>query len=307
MAPEPEERIARMAAEGVITPALASRLRASLAYARIGRQDMPRRSDGAWTPRLAVLAFIVLALWILAILLGDASPDEIQSVRAVLHGPGSVAEMNDLLSGVLALFLLVALPAFGWMWLHNGLVGKEQATHAAWAQVESNFQRRADLIPALLETASYYLDYEAETFQSMSDTRAANLDGAVSELVDAQAEATTLIAQHGRQIIDDESALAALENAERALAQRMANFIAVAEGYPELRSCDQYLGLQAQLGGTENRLDLTHMRFNEAVEAYNSSIRRIPTSLVARAGDFRRKAYFKAEPNAIDVPELSFQ
>lgn len=175
VAPEPQERIARMAAEGVITPDQASRLRSSLACAGM-RLAMPRSSDGAWRPGLTVLAFIAFAGWILAILLGDPSAGEIQSVRDVLNGPGSVGEMNDLLSGVFAIVLLVALPVFGWMWVHNSLVGKEEATHAAWA-----------------------------------------------------------------------------------------------------------------------------------VEEYNSSIRKIPASLVARAGNFRRKGYYKAEPDAIDAPELSFQ
>lgn len=306
VAPEPQERIARMAAEGVITPDQASRLRSSLACAGM-RLAMPRRSDGAWRPSLTVLAFIAFAGWILAILLGDPSAGEIQSVRDVLNGPGSVGEMNDLLSGVFAIVLLVALPVFGWMWVHNSLVGKEEATHAAWAQVESNFQRRADLIPALLETISRYLDYEAETFRSVTETRGGNLDEAVNDLVDAQAQAAALIDRHGREIIEDDDALAALEHAERALTARMGNFIAVAESYPELLSSDQFLELQTQVEGTENRINVTRMRFNDAVEEYNSSIRKIPASLVARAGNFRRKGYYKAEPDAIDAPELSFQ
>jgi LemA protein len=306
VAPEPQERIARMAAEGVITPDQAFRLRSSLAFAGM-RLAMPRRPDGAWRPSVAVLAFTAFAIWILAILLGDPPAGEIQGVRDVLNGPGSVGEMNNLFSGVLALVLLVALPVFGWMWVHNTLVGKEEATRAAWAQVESNFQRRADLIPALLETISRYLDYEAETFRSVTETRGGNLGEAVNDLVDAQAEAAALIERHGREIIENDAALAALENAERALTARMGNFIAVAESYPELRSSDQFLELQAQVEGTENRINVTRMRFNDAVEEYNSSIRKVPASLVASAGNFRRKGYYKAEPHAIDAPELSFQ
>ncbi|MEJ2132172.1 MAG: LemA family protein [Gammaproteobacteria bacterium] len=305
MARESEERIARMAAEGVISPELAQRLRASLV--RPSRQDMPRRAAGGWTPLLPDLVFLALALWILAILVGDPSPPDIQNVRDVLNEPGSVGHMNNLVTGIFVLFLVVALPIFGWIWLHNGLVTKEEATHAAWAQVESNFQRRADLIPALLETVSRYLDHEAETFKAVTETRNGNLAQAVGDLVDAQAAAAALMERHGEEIIEDEEALTALESAERVLGARMGSFMAVAESYPELRSSDQFLELQAQLEGTENRINVTRMRFNEAVRAYNSSVRKIPTSLVARVGDFRRKAYFKAEPNAIQPPELSFQ
>lgn len=215
--------------------------------------------------------------------------------------------MNNLVAGILAFFLSVALVVFAWVWMHNTLVANEEATRAAWAQVESNLQRRADLVPALIQTVARYLDYEAETFQSVTQTRGGNLNDAINALVDAQSSAAALRTQHGEQIINDESALSALDGAERALAQRMATFMAVAEGYPELRSSDQFLQLQAQLEGTENRINVTRMRFNATVQKYNSSIRTIPTSLVARVDDFQRKAYFKAEPDATEVPQLSFQ
>ena len=135
VAPEPQERIARMVAQGVITPDQASRLGSSLVSA--GMRPVSRRPDGFWTPRPTVLTFVALGLWIVAILLGDSS-GAIQGVREFVSDPGRVGLMSTVFSGVLALFLLVALPAFGWMWVHNALVGKEDATHSAWAQVTSN-------------------------------------------------------------------------------------------------------------------------------------------------------------------------
>ena len=305
VAPEPQERIARMVAQGVITPEQASRLGSSLVSAGM-RQHVLRRPDGFWTPRPTVLTFVALGLWIVAILLGDSS-GAIQGIRELVSDPGSVLVMSNVFSGMLALFLLVALPAFGWMWVHNALVGKEDATHSAWAQVTSNFQQRADLIPAVLETISRYLDYGVETGKPPAQTRAGHLGETVGDLVDAQAAAAVLLDRHGRDIIEDDDALAALERAERLLTARIGSFIAVAESYPELRSSRQFLELQAQVEGTENRINVTRTRFNASVEEYNSRIRKIPASLVARAGDFRRKGYYKAEPNAIDASELSFQ
>jgi LemA protein len=99
---------------------------------------------------------------------------------------------------------------------------------------------------------------------------------------------------------------AAATTAQQRVGQQMHSFLAVAENYPELRSSDQFLELQAQLEGTENRINVARMRFNESVAAYNSAIRRLPASLVASAGGFQRKAYFQADAESHDDPDLAF-
>jgi len=215
--------------------------------------------------------------------------------------------MNKGISGLLAVALFLIAPLILWMWLHNSLVTKEETVFEAWAQTESNLERRADLIPALVETVSRYLRHEAETLTSVTAQRgAASLAQALDELIAAQKASADIVGEEGSDVISDEAELAALYAAQERVGQRMHSFLAVAESYPELRSSDQFLELQAQLEGTENRINVARMRFNEAVSTYNAAIRRLPASLVAGAGGFERKAYFQADPEAREEPELAF-
>lgn len=218
--------------------------------------------------------------------------------------------MNKTLSAMLGLAMLFVVPLVAWVWMHNTLVAKEERAFEAWAQVESNFQRRADLIPALIDTVSRYLRHESETLRTVTETRAKG-EGtppeAMDALIQAQREASELMERHGRRIVEDEEALTALREAQATISARMDSLLAVVESYPELRSSDQFLELQAQLEGTENRINVARMRFNEAVRSYNADIRRIPANLVARAGNFKRKSYFKAEGEADDAPSLDLR
>jgi len=218
--------------------------------------------------------------------------------------------MNRSLSAVLAIAVLVIIPLVFWVWMHNSLVSREEHVFNAWAQTESNFQRRADLIPALVDTVSRYLKHESETLTAVTAERAgatAGLAKAVDDVIRAQKESAKIASGRGEKIIEEQAPLTALYQAQAAVGRSMTQLLAVAEDYPELRSSDQFLELQAQIEGTENRINVARMRFNEAVRGYNGAIRMLPASLVARVGNFQRKAYFRTEEEARNAPDLQFE
>lgn len=307
-----EERLRRMEADGVLTPTQAARLRDSLDWDGAGVEgdggnaaSPGRKSRGRWLPALIGAAFVA-AFFVLMIGSGveDQAP---QDVAATLNDPGGIGQMNKSFSALLAMGLLLIVPLALWALLHNSLVTREESVLEAWAQTESNLKRRADLIPALVDTVSRYLRHESETLTSVTAQRAdPDLSAALDELVTAQKASAELAQRDGRGIVESETDLAALFAAQQAVGQRMHSFLAVAESYPELRSSDQFLELQAQLEGTENRINVTRMRFNQSVASYNAAIRKLPGSLVARVGGFHRKAYFQAGETAQDAPELAF-
>ena len=307
-----EQRIHRMQADGILTATQAALLRESLAWHDThvpadadAPRHLARRQLARWLPVLFG-GVIIIGFFMLTSGTG-VEPAAPQDVAATLNDPGGIGQMNKGISGLLAVALFLIAPLILWMWLHNSLVTKEETVFEAWAQTESNLERRADLIPALVETVSRYLRHEAETLTSVTAQRgAASLAQALDELIAAQKASADIVGEEGSDVISDEAELAALYAAQERVGQRMHSFLAVAESYPELRSSDQFLELQAQLEGTENRINVARMRFNEAVSTYNAAIRRLPASLVAGAGGFERKAYFQADPEAREEPELAF-
>lgn len=310
MAADAMERIARMERDGTITPAQAEMLRDSLGPRGMGSgaSTAPGRGRRGWLP-WALLAVVVLVA-VAAIANLGGGPAAVQDVTLSLNQPGGHGEMNRSLSALLAVALLLVVPLLLWVWLHNGLVAKEERVFEAWAQTESNFQRRADLIPALVDTVSRYLKHESETLTAVTAERAgatAGLSRAVDDLIRAQKESADIVAGRGGKIIEEQGPLTALYQAQAAVGRTMTQLLAVAEAYPELRSSDQFLELQAQIEGTENRINVARMRFNEAVRGYNGAIRMLPASLVARVGNFQRKAYFRSEEEARNAPDLRFE
>ena len=285
------ERIERMAAAGVITETQAERLLASLESSPEVAPPRERTRPG-WPLALASLAAVVLIL-----LLGGngTDPGMAQDVAATLNEPGSIATMNRNVTNIAGLLLVLVIPFLILAFTYNGLVDREEAVFSAWSDVESTYQRRADLIPRLVESVSRYLEHETATVETVAGSREAALRTAVDELLARQAEsAATLAALSGRPT-NDEAVLAEMSTRDTALRAALGGFRAVAEDYPELRSSDQFLELQAQLEGTENRINVARLRFNNAAEEFNAAIRRLPGSLVAGFGNFQRKAYFKAE------------
>ena len=307
-----EQRIRRMQADGILTATQAELLRESLDWR--GTRDQAETSAAVRHARkpvsrwaLGLLGVIVVTGFFLLTSGSGLEPTAPQDVAATLNDPGGIGQMNKSFSGLLAVALFLIAPLLLWMWLHNSLVTKEETVFEAWAQTESNLERRADLIPALVETVSRYLRHEAETLTSVTAQRGdASLAAALDELIAAQQASAEIVGEDGDSIVEDEDELAALYAAQEMVGRRMHSFLAVAESYPELRSSDQFLELQAQLEGTENRINVARMRFNESVASYNAAIRRLPASLVASAGGFERKAYFQADAEAHEEPELAF-
>ena len=234
-----------------------------------------------------------------------------QNVALSLNDPGTIGAMNRSLTYVLGLSLL-ALPLIAsllWLvWSYNGLIEKEEGVRSAWAQVESNYQRRSDLIPRLVQTVSRYVDHERETLQAVTGQRAAGMNplgDALERILGAEAEAGALAREATGA--EAEALLRRLAQAQQAVDRSLGHLFALAENYPELRAADQFLELQAQLEGAENRINVARLEFNGAVETYNGAIRKLPGSLIAGLGNFTRKAYFEAGENAENAAELQFE
>lgn len=305
-----------MQADGILTEEQSAMLRDSLEWgttATTGNTSEEQlRNRNTLSKRLPMLiaaaTVIAFAAAFYALVIGTGvDPQTPQDVAATMNQPGGIGQMNKGFSGLLAFALLLIVPLVFWALLHNSLVSKEEAVFEAWAQTESNLARRADLIPALVETVSRYLRHESETLTSVTEQRGGgDLEEVLGELIAAQQASADLVRESGGKIVENEAHLAALYAAQQSVGRRMHSIVAVAENYPQLRSSDQFLELQAQLEGTENRINVTRMRFNEAVAAYNAAIRKLPGSLIARVGGFSRKAYFKADDESHEKPAIEF-
>ncbi len=183
---------------------------------------------------------------------------------------------------------LVAIVAIWAIKTYNNLVTAEEKVTSEWANVESQYQRRADLIPNLVATVKGYATHEQET-----------LDAVVS----ARARATQVT-------IDSENLtpekLQEFQAAQGAVGSALGRLLAVAENYPDLKANQNFRDLQEQLEGTENRIQVARQTFNVTAKAYNTSIRRFPTNIVASLFGFDKKAYFEAEAGAEKAPKVEF-
>ena len=168
---------------------------------------------------------------------------------------------------------------------YNGLVTKQQEVDAAWSQVENVYQRRADLVPNLVAVVKNYAEYEQGTILAVTEAR-------------AKAAATTVNIENST-----ESDLQQFEATQNALGQSMNRLLVAVENYPDLKASDNYQALQTQLTGCENRILTERQRFNETAKAYNQSIRRFPTNLIAKLFGFEKLPYFEANNGAEQVPE----
>lgn len=196
-----------------------------------------------------------------------------------------------------------------WAWAHNSLVKSSESVEAGWAQVESNYQRRADLVPGLVESVSRYLRHERETLSEVVRERNGGLRAlgqAAGEAELARRESSRVLASQGGAAPRSEGDLASVAATQEQLLGRMRRLLALAESYPALRAGDQMLTLQAQLEGAENRINVARMRFNEAVRNYNRMLRTFPLNLVARWEGIQPRAYFQAEEDAEQPPGLGF-
>ncbi len=171
---------------------------------------------------------------------------------------------------------------------YNGLVTKEEAVSKAWGNVESDYQRRADLIPNLVNTVKGYANFEKETLTAVIQARAS----ATQVKIDAK----NLTPEN----------LAAFQQAQGGLSSALGRLLVVAEQYPDLKANQNFLDLQAQLEGTENRINVSRQRFNDTVNEYNVSRRRFPAVIFASILGFKDKGYFQAEAGAEKAPEVKF-
>ena len=194
-----------------------------------------------------------------------------------------------------SIFVLIAAAAaalFGVTCVHsyNRLVTRDQDVTAQWAQVENDYQRRADLVPNLVETVRGASAFERETLERVTEAR--------SRLGQAKLPAEALT---------DPEKFRAYQAAQDQLGGALGHLIAVAEQYPQLTATQGYRDLQAQLEGTENRIAVARMRFNEAARDYNTARATFPTTLVAHLfGRFAEHPYFAATPGAAEPPKVKF-
>ena len=169
---------------------------------------------------------------------------------------------------------------------YNGFVKKQEAMTTAWGQVENVYQRRADLVPNLVALVKNYAEYEQGTLIAVTEARA------------KKAAATTVDIENYT-----ESDLKDFQTAQDELGSSLNRLIVSVENYPDLKANEEYLTLQAQLAGCENRILTERQRFNEAAKAYNQSIRKFPGNLIANMFGFEKRPYFEADEGADKVPE----
>jgi LemA protein len=191
--------------------------------------------------------------------------------------------------GWIALVVILVIIAIGLISTYNGLVKLEETVNQQWAQVENVYQRRADLIPNLVETVKGYAAHERETFAAVTEARSRATQMTVTP-----------------EVLEDPEAFARFQEAQDALGSALSRLMAVAENYPQLRANENFLALQSQLEGTENRITVERRRFNQVVQAYNTRIRRFPTNIFAGMFGFEKKVYFQAEAGAEEAPEVRF-
>ncbi len=186
--------------------------------------------------------------------------------------------------------LVIALGAVGWgIGVYNGLVRQQVAVDTAWSQVQNVYQRRMDLIPNLVETVKGAANFEKSTFTEVTEAR-------------AKASQMTL----SPQLLDDPAKFRQFQQAQGELSGAISRLLVTVENYPQLTASQNFRELQSQLEGAENRIAVERRRFNETVQAYNTSIRVFPGSLVAGFFRFGPKAFFEAEAGAEKAPKVKF-
>ncbi|MBP3455895.1 MAG: LemA family protein [Alistipes sp.] len=189
------------------------------------------------------------------------------------------------------LWIILGIVAIVVVWCiasYNGLVGKQEGVTTEWANVETQYQRRADLIPNLVNTVKGYAAHEQSTFEAVTDARTR----ATSINIDAEGLTPEAMAEYMK--------------AQNEVGSALGRLIAVAESYPDLKANQNFLELQSQLEGTENRIAEARRKYNNVARAYNQSIRRFPTNIVAGIFGFDRKPLFEAQEGAATAPTVEF-
>jgi LemA protein len=186
---------------------------------------------------------------------------------------------------VLVLGVVVVFSACG---SYNTAVGKDEAVKKSWSQVENQYQRRSDLIPNLVSTVKGYANFEAQTLQAVIEAR--------SKATQTTVDVSKLSMENIQQF----------EQAQGALSGALSRLLVTVERYPDLKANQNFLDLQKQLEGTENRISVERKNFNESVNDYNAYIRRFPTNLLVGLFGFSQKGYFQSTQGAEKAPAVQF-
>ena len=189
---------------------------------------------------------------------------------------------------IVILILLVLWAVVAGISFNNKAVQQEEGVRQAWSQVENQYQRRADLIPNLVNTVKGYATHERETLEGV---------------VEARAKATQMTVDPTKMTPED---LAAYQQAQGELSQALGRLLAVSERYPDLKANENFKALQVQLEGTENRISTERKRFNEVTQEYNTFVRKFPNNIFGSILGFKAKPYFESVAGADRAPEVKF-
>lgn len=192
---------------------------------------------------------------------------------------------------VVAVILVCVLGIFGFYKnTYNSLVYLDEEVTSQWAEVQNQYQRRMDLIPNLVSTVKGYAAHESDVFKQVSDARS-KAGGQINISDD---------------LLTDPEAFARYQQVQDQLSSSLQRLLMVTENYPELKADKNFLALQDQLEGTENRITVARKRFNDTAKVYNTKVRSFPTSIVANMGGFEKKTYFAASSEAQSAPKVEF-
>jgi len=192
---------------------------------------------------------------------------------------------------LIVLIVIAVLVFWGFSWgisTGNKMVAMDEGVAASWSQVENVYQRRSDLIPNLVNTVKGYADFEKST---------------LTAVIEARAKATQVTVDPTKLT---PASMQQFQQAQGGLSSALGRLMVVAEKYPDLKANDQFLNLQAQLEGTENRITVERQKFNEIARSYNTYIRQFPNMIIASMRNFEKKAYFEAEKGAEKAPKVQF-
>lgn len=190
---------------------------------------------------------------------------------------------------LLVVLLLVGFAGCAGCGTYNNLVTQDERVEQSWADVENNYQRRADLVPNLVSTVEGAAEFERSTLE---------------DVVNARARATSI--NISAEDLDDPEKMQAYQEAQAELGRSLGRLLVVAEAYPQLRATEAFMTLQDQLEGTENRISVARRDYNASVQQYNTSVRRFPANIVAAFTGFDRRVPFEAEAGAEQAPDVQF-
>jgi LemA protein len=192
--------------------------------------------------------------------------------------------------GLLAIGIILIILIFWGVGIRNHMVDLDEEVYSSWAQVQNQYQRRYDLIPNLVETVKGFAAQEKSVLLGVTEARAK-----AGGIINVTPE-----------ILNNPQAFAQFQQVQEGLGAALQRLMVVIERYPELKSDQNFLQLQAQLEGTENRISVERRRFNEQVQKYNKYVRTVPNNLIAGVAGFQRKAYFQAVGQAEEAPKVQF-